>query len=192
MVGESNSSEDIHALIGLVKNSDRKAFKELFDFFWEPLSVYAYSILDDKDAAKDLIQDLWITIWQKRRDLIISNFKAYIYTALRNKCYSYLRDQKFTRLQEETLTKLEQIENASADEDLFERMRALLSKSIQELPPKCKEIFELSRINGFSNDEISSILGISKKTVENNITKALNKLRNDYGNLHYLIAILLG
>lgn len=170
-----------------VRQSDRGAFEELFNHLWEEMERYSTSILDDPDMAKDLLQDLWLDYWKRSSSIEVENIKAYLFTALRFNCYKYLRDHKLTPLQEEVIESIEfELNVPDTDSQYGERLRQL-QKSLDRLPERCRDIFVLSRINGLSNTEIAENFGITKKTVENQISSATRRLRKDISNLSSLL-----
>ena len=81
-------------LARLVKKSDQKAFNLLFDLCWNPMYTYASSLIQDSSAAEDVIQEVWIDYWKRRENISVDNIKAYLYKAVRYKCYNYLRNNK--------------------------------------------------------------------------------------------------
>ena len=161
-----------------VQNSDKEAFNMLFNMLWEPMYTYAASMLPDRSVAEDLVQEVWIDYWQRREEVQIRHIKPYLYRAIRYRCYNALRDSKFTPLQAETAHTITTPAETELEEDVTE-----LSKKIQtiiaDLPERCREIFTLSRIHHYSNTEIAGQLQISRRSVENQLSLALAKLRRE-------------
>ncbi|MEM1338672.1 MAG: RNA polymerase sigma-70 factor [Bacteroidota bacterium] len=161
-----------------MKDSDRIPFDSLFNLLWEPMFIYASSLVMDPNTAKDLVQDVWVDYWQRSNEIEVYNIKAYLYKAIRYRCYNYFRDQKFNETQLEaanTILVIPEIEQLADVIELSERINA----TIEGLPKRCQEVFTLSRINDISNGEIARKLNISKRSVENQISLALRKLRKD-------------
>lgn len=137
-----------------------------------PLGMYALRIVNDVDIAEDLEQDAFMKAWLYIKDGgEIENFKAFMYRTVRNICLTYLRDKK-EMLSEDFIPDVpeEDIDNSFRDAKIW--------KAIDELPEKCREIFLMSKRDGFSNEEIAEELGLSIKTVKNQMTKAFSKLRD--------------
>ncbi|MBM1105632.1 RNA polymerase sigma-70 factor [Aurantibacter crassamenti] len=173
-------------LLRAFKESNKKAFRKLFEIYWEPMIVKAKIIVGDESVAKDLVQDIWIKLWQKREEIEIKNFEAYIFKAVQNGCFKYYRNRKFDSVQLEIIEKLQPITESDISRQYdLEATQSLIGHSLNELPQRCKEIFELSRFEDYSNDEIASKLGISKRSVENQISLAIKYLR------HSLATILI-
>lgn len=134
--------------------------------------MYALRIVDDAEVARDIAQDSFVKAWEVLESGgEIQNLKAWIYRAARNLAIDYLR----TRRQ---AVELDQIpETAEEDIDTSERDAAIW-KAIDRLPDRCREIFLMSKRDGLTDEEIANELGLSAKTVRNQITKAFQKLRD--------------
>jgi RNA polymerase sigma-70 factor (ECF subfamily) len=155
---------------------DQKEFQELFRAYYNPLTNFAARIIGDKDA-EDVVQDVFIQIWQGKGKLIIKSARGLLFQSVYHKCLEKL--QKNLK-EKQTLTYYLEMKNS---EKWIEReadnyvLKEKISSSIRQLPPKCKEVFELSKYNGLTYSEIALKLNISEKTVENHIITAFKKLR---------------
>lgn len=184
------NTEQLQALAQRVRESDKEAFAQLFDHLWEAMEHFSTGLLDDPDTAKDVLQDLWMDYWNRRREIEAGNIKAYLFSALRYRCYKHIRDNKLTPLQEEVVEGLELEESAyTTNGELHRRLQAL-EVSMKKLPERCREVLILSRFNGLTNEEIARSMQISKKTVENQISNALHRLRKDLHNLSSILSTL--
>lgn len=166
----------IEDLVIRIKKSDRKAFNELFELLWEPIYAYACSILMDKSLAKDMVQDVWMDLWQRRNDVEIHHVKAYFYKAIRYRCYNHLRGSKLNKTQLNAADAIQIASETEQNEDAVE-LYSRVEHIISGLPQRCQEIFRLSRINNLENKEIAQKLDISQRSVENQISFALRSLR---------------
>ena len=176
------------ALVQKMKNSDRVAFSELYNNLWKPLYVRVYAIL-----TEDVLQEVWIDLWQRRKQIENKNIEAFLFSAVRFKAYNQYRNTRTRRAILENLSAVN--ENSSSNNveeslDLSETKEALV-KLIDSLPPKCKKVFELSRFEGLKNREISQKLSISKSTVENHISNALKVLKTKMATLSILFLFLI-
>tara|TARA_R110002051_G_scaffold101623_4_gene172461 strand:+ start:374 stop:886 length:513 start_codon:yes stop_codon:yes gene_type:complete len=163
-----------------IKLSDELALQILYDRLWERMYLLAYAILKDKDKPKDIIQEVWISIWKRRAVIENYNIEAYIIKASCLRVYKELRDSKSTPLSLEFLESIKSPNSDAALEALYkDDLHAQLEKSIDKLPKKCQEVFVLSRHEGINNAEISNQLDISQRTVETHISNAIRKLKSE-------------
>ncbi|MBN2669036.1 MAG: RNA polymerase sigma-70 factor [Bacteroidales bacterium] len=170
-----------------------QAYEALFNQYYKMLVSFARSFVFDEDAAQEVVQNVFINLWHKR-DAVShdTSLKSYLYTSVRNRSLNYLRDNG--KYRSEFLD--EEITQAFEDQVLPMELNDLQSdidKAMDLLPDKCREVFELSRFEGKKYQEIAEVLGISIKTVENQISKALKILREALKNhLSLLIFLTLG
>jgi RNA polymerase sigma-70 factor (ECF subfamily) len=156
-------------------------FKQLFSKEYSSLCRYALTYMQDTHAAEDVVQDTFIKIWEQKRDIIhLPEIKFYLITAVRNNCISALRKAKSQQVHftdetpepepEPFITNTQQREMAS------EQTRRI-ADALNKLPPKCKEVFLLIKMQGMSYKQAAEALDISVKTVENQMGKAIRLLR---------------
>lgn len=169
-------------LVELIKTGDRKAFDRVYNRYSEKLYDAAYFILKDEALCEDIVHELFVSLWINRANLRIASLSSYLHTAIRNRVISCLRKRKIaidvTSLQE-VLSDFQSVENKLFTTDI----QGIVDREVSKLPPKCQRIFELSRQEQRSNKEIAAELDIALKTVENQITIALRRLRaslNDF------------
>jgi len=168
----------IKKLANNVISSDKAAFGKLFELLWEDIYIFAKSLLMNEDVAKDIVQDVWIDYWERREKIKNDDIKAYLFQATRFKIYNYFRDNKLNKVQLSVVKELSEPSQIDSEHDLIHTSFSLNS-AINKLTPKCKKIFQLSKDEGFNNHEISSQLGISCRTVENQLSLALKKIKED-------------
>lgn len=150
----------------------------MFRALYLPLGMYAMRIVGDADIAEDIVQDAFMKILlQMDEGKEITDFKSYMYCSVRNECISYLRGKKET----ESLDSVPEIDEEVVDTSLRD---AKIWRAIDALPEKCREVFLMSKRDGLSNEEIADELNISIKTVRNQITKALARLREALSDGH--------
>ncbi len=166
-----------------------KEFKEIFDKNYAPLCNYAAAIIKNKHAAEDLVQSVFIQLWEKKKFIEMDKPASYLMLCVKNKSIDYLRALKRNKetsmdeLPEKLVHKIQHLKEEDID--------PILSYFVSKLPPKTKNVFLLSRKQGLSYKEIANQLGVSSKTVENQMSSALKKMRILLKEHHYLPAILL-
>ncbi|MDE7473043.1 MAG: sigma-70 family RNA polymerase sigma factor [Muribaculaceae bacterium] len=149
-----------------------------FKRLYLPLGMYALRLVDDADVAEDLEQDAFMKAWLYiENGGEIQNFASFMYRTVRNLCLTYLRDKRVV-LDESFIPDV-------GDEEIDTSFRdARIWKAIDNLPEKCREVFLMSKRDGLSNEEIAEELGISIKTVKNQMTKAFGRLREALSDGH--------
>lgn len=166
-----------------IKSSDQKAFKTLYNRLWNKLYAKACAILRDQNKAKDILQEVWIDIWQRRKEIDNDNIEAYLSTAIRFKIYKSFKNTKHKEvLIDEFIDylKLSTIDDNPIDHQFeYDDTKRKIEKSINSLPDKCQSVFKLSRYDNLKNNEIAEKLNISQRTVETHISNALKILRSN-------------
>jgi RNA polymerase sigma-70 factor (ECF subfamily) len=188
---DKNYIKDID-LINALKNGDTKAYTFLVNNYHHKLCVYAFSLTNDNDLSEDIVQNVFMAIWNKKHklkeDFVI---KSYLYKSVYNEFIDQYRKEK-------TLLALEKkyfdaLSSIVEDEDgnSLEKLIKMVKQEIENLPPKCKQTFLLSKQDGLTNVEIAEYLNISIKSVEAHITKAFFLLRKAVGEKVNSILFLL-
>jgi RNA polymerase sigma-70 factor (ECF subfamily) len=161
------------------KTLDEASLKALFTEHFVGLCRFASGFVKDEEAAREIVQDAFVNLWEKRDSIDLSkSVKSYLSTSVRNKCLNYLRDhKKFSR----NLLELENLSGegpyAQSDKLVESDIREQIDRAMEELPEKCREIFYLSRYQHLKYQQIANKLQISVKTVETQVSKALQHMR---------------
>lgn len=178
-------------LIILLQQGDQNAYKQLFIKYYSPLCEYASQYLSDNDS-EELVQDLMLFLWETRENLVIeTSLKSYLFTSTKHRCLNAIRKNQYhERIHDQIY---EKIKDQFEDPDYYfmNELTENIRKAIESLPETYRETFTLSRFGEKTNVQIAEKLGISVKTVEYRISKALKILRlrlKDY--LPILINIL--
>ncbi|MDO5978107.1 RNA polymerase sigma factor [Flavivirga spongiicola] len=173
-------------LISKIKKNDDIAFKLIFQKFYKPLLTYTKTFTYDEDKAKDIVQEAFIILWNKRKDLLEnSSLKNYLFTlAYRLYIDQYRKDKFRNKVLDELKTSALKTRVHDDEKEGQKRLKKLL-KLVQDLPPRCKEILLLSKRDGLKYKEIAQKLDISQKTVESQIRIAFQKIRDGYKNEGY-------
>jgi len=176
----SNNSD----LVFQLKKGNAGAYAYLVDTYNHKLRLYAKSLMKGISISDDIVQNVFIKVWE-RRDHLKSGFsiKSYLYKSVYNACINeYKKNQAVTALEKEYIEELNRIVE-DKDGASLDRLIGLVKEAIQKLPPKCKEIFLLSKKEGLTNMEISEYLSISKNTIERQINIAFSKIRDNVGGM---------
>lgn len=175
-----------------VRQDDHNAFATLFDRYWPKIFGVAFTLLKDREASADIVHDLFLTLWIKRNQLNIESFSNYLKAAARYHVYKRLRTTKSIPLEytDDELQSRDANFNSGEEKLRYLELENRLDVYLNHLPKRCREIFILSRKEHLSNEEIANRLGISKRTVENQITHALNYLRISLKDLSIILILL--
>lgn len=182
------------AIIQLLKDRDETGFEQVFKFYFKNLYRYALTILQDHDQAEDIVQNVFYKLWDKMESLHFQDsLAAYLYRAVYNESLNHLKHKKVRRTYQSYITRHMKDQTDGAHRKvMFGELERRLQTAINELPEQCRTIFQMSRFEDLRYLDIAHRLGISVKTVENQMGKALKLLRVkliDY--LPLIILILL-
>lgn len=161
-----------------LSEGDERAIEAIYQLYWEPLFVKSFSILRDREICEDIIQEIFIKLWDFRERLEIKvSLKAYLFASCRYSIYRHIRSGT---VRENIFDEIhERLHTSSSHADLeYKEILAQVNYIINQLPPKCQQVYKLSREENLSHKEIAQQLHISTKTVENHITRALHELRS--------------
>jgi len=177
--------------IECLKKDDFVAFDALFRKYSESLYAFALSITRDSYASQDITQLVFLKIWEKRAQINEHlSFKSFLFSITYHETISWLRKEKSEKRRINEFVQNSGIQTNETERSIeFKNIEGIANQLIEELPEKRKEIFKLSRVQGYSNKEIAERLGISVKTVENQMTSALKFLREKLGK-HDILGLL--
>lgn len=175
-----------------IKNNNEKAFATLFYRYSSRIYSKAYCYVRDKALCEEIVHDIFLTLWVNRRKLQIQSFIGYLTSAARYRVYKHITAGKIIPVcYKDDMEDLNSYstQNTGYNTIIYNDMELEVSYYLNNLPKRCKEIFLMSRKQQFSNDEIAVKLGISKRTVENQITCALKHLRLSLKSLSVIFVI---
>jgi RNA polymerase sigma-19 factor, ECF subfamily len=173
MVQQDFNLQSDEQLVKAIGNSDHEAFKKLYYKYFPLLIRFAWYRLHSIDISRDLIQEVFTRIWNKRHNLNPDkSIKAYLYKSLNNLIINF---QKLSSSKNKSIEDLRGEQNLKEQIDLD--MKIDVQAAVQNLPEKIKTVFILSRIEGYKYNEIAGICNISVKAVEKRMSKAFNLLR---------------
>lgn len=172
---------DLNILVSLFLRGDKEAFAELFRRYYPRLLSYSRKFIDDESICQDVVQETFIKLWEKRSSIKDTNLKSYMFTIVRNNCLNRLKQNKVVETYSLNALKETKGESLyiidfwdSSDKTLlYHELENILNAVIDSLSERCRQVFLMSRQNKMTNSEIANKLGISVKTVEKHITRAL-------------------
>lgn len=161
-----------------MKANRKDIFKSRFQEHYSRLCHIAYGYVSDRDDAEDIVQELFISVWNKQLDTMPEKeFSAYITTSVKNSCISFLRKRKEDMVSIDEYPASASCMPDEIPEEGGKSPEEVLQAALSALPPKCKEVFLLAKLQGLKYREIAGKLNLSEKTVENQMTKAIKLLR---------------
>lgn len=194
---EQNNIAD--KLFDQIKKNDQKALELLFSIYFPRLNDFACKIIKDGNVSQDVVQDVFLKVWEIKNKIEIINIEAFLFRMVRNRCIDYIKHVRIlnSRLQEfEVSSKYEELYRIDfiGDEPylLIEKeLKLKIDDVINNLPEKCREVFIMSRIKGMKNREIAEHLNINIKNVERHISRALSAFRKGFSDEIPIALIIL-
>ena len=179
---------EVDHLFELTKGGDEKAFEMLFSVFFPRLNDFAAKVIKDDVISQDMVQEVFVKLWEKRDAIASINIGALLFRMVRNRCIDYIKQMRVLN------NRIIEFDGLSRYEELYridfvgndpyilieKELQLEIEKTLSELPERCREVFILSRLKGLKNREISEKLQISIKNVERHIHRALNHFRKTY------------
>ncbi len=192
-VNLKNEIESKHILERL-KQGDRIAFDFVFKLYWDPLLIYLSKLVKDRTDAEDLLQNIFVNLWNKAQSSEIQHLHTWLYGAARKSALFYHRTQGNQKKLIASILDYIQVEGFSlSEQQQGKELQQIIDREIEQLPAKMKEVFILSRQEQLSYKEIAERLEISDQTVKKQISNALSILRNNLKKqgLYSLLLLLL-
>lgn len=168
-------------------------FEALFRDLYTPLYRYAFGLLSDEMQAEEAVQDVFLRLWQQKDQLAIeTNLQAYLYRAVHNQSMNMLNHAKVKeKYQQYAQQRQPQYADGPVQQMQARELQQQISKAMAKIPEKCRTVFHLSRQEELSYKEIAHRLGLSVKTVENQVAKALKILRTELKDYLPMLAVLV-
>jgi len=185
--------DDIHRrkadeLFDRIKSGDQKSLELLFAIYFPRLNDFARNVVKDDVISQDIVQDVFVKVWEKKADIESVNLEAYLFRLVRNRCIDYIKHLKVVN------NRMQEIQISSKYEELYridfignepyvlieKELKTKIEKTINSLPDRCREVFILSRMNGLKNKEIAERLNINVKNVERHLSRAIQSFRENF------------
>lgn len=177
-----------------LREGDITAFEMIFKTYYQPLCNYAYSFVQDRDEAEEIVQATFLSVWEKRENLTIhTGVKPYLYAMVRNAALNIIKHEKIK--QQHATVELAVAEKSAESVThtvMASELEGRIHKALNKLPEQCRLVFKLSRFEELKYAEIAEQLNISVKTVENQMGKALKIMREQLKDYIPLLIVLLG
>ena len=165
-------------LLDRLREGDHDAFDAIFRAHYPPMVALAERMLRQRGVAEEIAQDVMLELWKRRTTLSFDvSLRAYLFQATRNRVLNHIRHEKVERLGQAAAASEPTVQPRPQSVLIQEEIDAAVQAAVETLPDRCREVFELSRVQGLRYAEIASIMGISVKTVEAQMGKALRILR---------------
>jgi RNA polymerase sigma factor (sigma-70 family) len=164
----------------LLQAGNESAFTKIYNTYWKKLYYIAYRLLKDTDAAEEIVQEVFLTLWKKKETLNIQYLNHYLGAMTRYAVYRYLAKEKQYRIKESNVA----LKNISAICEIDVDNKILLeiiTELSNKLPEKCRLVFQYNKLQDQSLTDVAEKLNISQKTAEAHLTKALRMIRADMG-----------
>ncbi|QBQ42075.1 RNA polymerase sigma-70 factor [Sphingobacterium psychroaquaticum] len=162
--------------IASIRIGDKEIFGEIYDHYWKRLLAISFQHTKDKELAEEIVQDVFVSVWQRRQDVQIDNLDRYLATAVKFSTFKFLQRRRRQELIREEVLPHDQMQ---LDEEAIDArfLQEYVNGVVETLPDRCRLVFQLSRSEQMTHREIADTLDISEKAVEANITRALKVLR---------------
>lgn len=186
-------------LFDQIRLGDQKALETLFAVYFPRLNDFARNVVKDDVISQDIVQEVFVKIWEKRLQIATINLEAFLFRLVRNRCIDYIKYLKVAN------NRMQEIQLSSKYEELYridfigdepyvlieQELKQKIEKTIGSLPERCREVFILSRMNGLKNKEIAEKLDINIKNVERHLTRALQTFRTNFSEELPLALVIL-
>lgn len=174
----------------LFRKGDRKAFKLIFDTFYKTLLIFAEKYVKDDDLAEDLVQEVFVKLWEKRKTIQnLMTIKAFLFTSVKNKALNHFKHQKIVGIHQKEMIQNKSEESFFKNHLIEEETYRMLVQAIGDLPDQTRKVCTLS-MNGVKNAQIAEELNLSTSTVKYHKNQALNILRKRLKNQIFLLSLL--
>ena len=178
-------------VINKFRSGDKAAFEDIFNAYYRALTMYANTILKDMDDAEDIVQQVFVSMWEKRLVLDIhTSFRAMLYKSVHNACLNRIKQQQVRSTHAKEVQLYAEIAT-SYEEMQKNELQNKIDDALNVLPEQCAKIFKLSRFEQLKYQEIANQLGLSVKTIENQMGKALKIMREQLKDYLPILLIIL-
>lgn len=187
---ENRNRRRADVLFDQIKSGDQRALELLFSIYFPRLNDFARNVIRDNVLSQDIVQEIFVKVWEKRTEIESINLEAFLFRLVRNRCIDYIKHLKVVN------NRMQEIQLSSKYEELYridfvgnepyvlieQELKLKIENTIQHLPERCREVFILSRMKGLKNKEIAEMLNINIKNVERHLSRAMQSFRENFSN----------
>jgi RNA polymerase sigma-70 factor (ECF subfamily) len=184
-----DSRSDDQLLLLLLKD-DTAAFEEIYHRYWPRLYSMGYKRLKIREAVEELVQDLFSSLWLNRHTAAIHCLSAYLFSGMKYKVINYMRHEIVKQNYITRETDVRAVDNSTEEALLLDDLQRALDREVKKLPAACQRVFTLSRHHNLSMKQVAGELGLSEKTVENQLGKAFKLLRANLKHFTFLCMLI--
>ena len=159
-----------------LRGAENVSFNEIYSLHWKELCAIAARITKNKEVAEDIVQEVFLSLLNRNQEQPIENVRAFLIQALKYQCFNWFRSARIANEHLSRMAKAE-LENTTENDVNFILTDQTVHDVVSSMPDRCREVFEMSRYQQFTNEEIATKLNLSQRTVENHLTRALKILR---------------
>ncbi|MGO4770376.1 RNA polymerase sigma-70 factor [Flavobacterium sp. W22_SRS_FK3] len=165
-----------------------ETFEKTYTQYWKKLTAFSYTMTQDNDLSQNIVQDVFVDLWERKSDIDINAIEPYLFRAVKNQVFKHYQNNRFDKTILEDKFEDYVIDHfATIDPEIMDLIYSLLDK----LPEKRKEVLLMYKMQDMTIDQIADELGISKQTVKNQITSALKQLREGLKDLAWLAPFII-
>ncbi|MFC0780228.1 RNA polymerase sigma-70 factor [Flavobacterium sp. HJSW_4] len=165
-----------------------EVFEKTYNQYWKKLNAFSYTMTQDKDLAQNIVQDVFVDLWERKEELNINAIEPFLFRAVKNQVFKHYQNNRFDKTILEEKFEDYIIDNFSTiDPEVMDLLYSLLDK----LPEKRKEVLLMYKFQDMTIDQIADELGISKQTVKNQISSAVKQLREGLKDLAWLAPLII-
>jgi RNA polymerase sigma-70 factor (ECF subfamily) len=175
---KSFAGDSDEQLIAAMREGNHDGFSALFDRHWDNVFRMIYARTGDKEAAEEMAQDIFVKLWDKREELQIENFSAYLYACIKHRCLNYI-ESRITRKKHWEFYKqfLPAHDDATYKVVALNDLKEALEKGLTSIPEKSRKVFTLNRLEGQTVKEIAGQMNLSEKAIQYHLTRSVRELR---------------
>lgn len=165
-------------LLEAIRHDNEKAFEEIFNRYWSKVYGVAYSLVRSREVTQEIVQGLFISLWDKRASLVVNNLLSYLTTAARHRALDVIESQLVRQKHWDYYKSFIPEQACTTEQDVtFNELVVAIEEKLELLPEKSKRVFMLNRMEGRSVQEIANLLNLSEKAIQYHLTKSTKELK---------------